>query len=183
MHHHDALIASLDLTQHILDAGPIVDGTAPTPCTDFDVGALVEHIIGTHHFLASAAGSNDDPVSGSPAERHRHAVAVSVGAWRGCDLGGSVDLGGHELPATFVLSLHVLEAYVHGWDLAMALDRPFVPSTDLTAAAHEAARTIITDDARGEAGAPYGPAVVPPGDASDVDALIAFAGRDVRWHA
>lgn len=179
MNQLELLHASTSLTQRLLEHTEFDEPTMkrPTPCSAFDVAALVEHIIGTHHFLLSAAGGAADD-TGSIADRHRAVTEQSQRTWaeRGAD--GTVDLGGHQLPAEFALSLHALEAFVHGWDLATALDQPFEPSPELVDAAWESARMIVSDDNRGiEPDAPYRPAVTVTEPASPLDALIAFTGR------
>lgn len=179
MNQLELLQASTSLTQHLVEHTDFDDGTMrrPTPCSEFDVAALVEHIIGTHHFLLSAAGGTADDI-GSVADRHRTVANQSQRTWaeRGTD--GTVDLGGHQLPAEFALSLHALEAFVHGWDLATALDQPFEPAPELVEAAWESARMIVSDDNRStEPGAPYRPAITVAEPATPLDGLIAFTGR------
>jgi uncharacterized protein (TIGR03086 family) len=180
MNQLELLQASTSITQQLVERTALDEVTMkrPTPCTEFDVAALVEHILDTHHFLLAAAGGNADN-TGSIADRHRTVTDQSQRVWaeRGTD--GTVDLGGHQLPAEFALRLHALEAFVHGWDLATALDQPFDPGTELVEAAWESARMIVSDDNRStEPGAPYGPAIAMTGGASPLDALIAFTGRD-----
>lgn len=179
MNQLELLQASTSLTQQLVEHTDFDEPTMKrlTPCSDFDVAALVEHIIGTHHFLLSAAGGTADD-TGSIANRHRNVTEQSQHTWveRGTD--GTVDLGGHQLPAEFALNLHALEAFVHGWDLATALDQPFEPAPELVEAAWESARMIVSDDNRStEPGAPYGPAFTIADAASPLDALIAFTGR------
>ena len=88
------------------------------------------------------------------------------------------------MPATVVLAIHIVETYVHAWDLAKATGRGFAPSPELTAAAWDAARMFLTDDVRGAgADAPYGPERPVDDGATSVDRLIAFAGRDPAWVA
>ena len=173
------LQASTALTQQLLESTDFDDATLQrsTPCREFDVAALVEHIIGTHHFLLSAAGGSADD-AGSIADRHRAVADQSHQTWavRGTD--GTVDLGGHQLPAEFALNLHALEAFVHGWDLATAVGRPFDPAPELVEMAWQTARVVVSDDSRGtEPGAPYGPAVDAGAEASSLDRLMAFCGR------
>jgi uncharacterized protein (TIGR03086 family) len=179
MNQLDLLATSNSMTQQLIEGTDFDESTMrrPTPCSEFDVAALLEHIIGTHHFLLSAAGGTADD-SGSISDRHRTVAEHSRRAWseRGTD--GTVDLGGHQLPAEFALSLHALEAFVHGWDLATALGQPFEPGPDLIDAAWEAALLIVSDDNRStERGAPYGPAVTVDGAPSALESLIAFTGR------
>lgn len=184
MNHLDTLQTAIDTMQQMLDTDPIADSAFqnPTPCAEFTVAQLAEHIIDTHNLLLGTAGGQ--PVeTGETFSQHHSAVAkaaTSRWATRGTD--GTINLGGNELPAAFGLSLHALETYVHAWDLATALHRPFTPPTELVRAMTDFAESFITDDIRGEfAGAPYAAAAEAPADASDADRLIAFTGRDPLW--
>jgi uncharacterized protein (TIGR03086 family) len=184
MNQLELLQASTALTQQLVERTDFDEATMkrPTPCSEFDVAALVEHIIGTHHFLLSAAGGTADD-TGSIADRHRTVADQSQRTWAERGAAGTVDLGGHQLPAEVALSLHALEAFVHGWDLAASLNQPFEPSPELVDVAWESARMIVSDDKRSsEPGAPYGLAVTITEPASPLDALIAFTGRN-RWNA
>jgi uncharacterized protein (TIGR03086 family) len=181
MNHLELLQGSTLLTQHIIESSEFDDATmtSPTPCREFDVAALIEHIIGTHHFLLSAAGGSADD-TGSFADRHRSVAEESYATWAERGIDGTVDLGGNQLPAAFALSLHSLEAFVHGWALAFALDQPFEPNADLVDAAWDAAHMIVSDDNRStEPDAPYGPQIAAGENASRLETLIAFTGRSL----
>ncbi len=76
----------------------------------------------------------------------------------------------------------LLEAYLHAWDLAAALGRPFRPADELTRRVWPAAQLVITDDVRSDAaGAPYRAAFPVGDDESSVTRLIAHSGRDPHW--
>jgi uncharacterized protein (TIGR03086 family) len=177
----ELLRASIDLTQGVIDLAPL-DRDAlrrRTPCAEFDVAQLIGHIIGTHQFLLGAVGSEPGAATGDVGDRHRAAGAASIATWTARGTDGTVHLGEHELPAPFALALHALEAFVHGWDLAAALGRPFAPPDDVVDVAWEAARVVVSDDIRStDEGAPYGPEVAAKPDASSLDELIAFTGRE-----
>lgn len=178
----ELLLASTTLTQELLDRTHLDDDTVNrgTPCRDFNVADLVEHVIETHRLLLSAAGGHPDTTDagGTPGGRHRTVADQSLRTWEERGTEGTVELGGQSLPADFVLGLQAFEAFVHGWDLATALDLRFDPTPDVVEAAWGAARMIVSDDNRGTGpGAPYGPAVPCPDDASPLEALIAFTGR------
>jgi uncharacterized protein (TIGR03086 family) len=189
MNHLDALRSSIALVDGLLDEGPIDEGPiesetsgSPTPCTEFDVAALADHLISTHEFLIAAAGGTPVESAGSHADRHRAVGASAIEAWTVRGTGGVVDLGGNDLPASFGLALHAFESFVHGWDLAAATGRAFDPAPDLVATAWEQALMIVSDGARSDQpGAPYGLAVEVHGLASELDRLIAFTGRDPRF--
>lgn len=176
----EALEAAIAVSQQVLDAGPIraEDLGAPTPCASFDLAQLGDHVIDTHNLLLGAAGGRPVDPGTTLAERHAQVGAAAVKQWieRGTD--GTIDLGGNALPAAFGLSLHALEAYVHAWDLARALDRPFRPGAELTAHIADVAQQIVTDQARGDEGAPYRAALTAGEGDDDVARLIAHTGRD-----
>ena len=179
----DALTTSIATMQVVIDVAPIRPDqlTAPTPCTDFDVGRLTGHIIENHELFLTGAGGADGEVGSAATlgERHEAVAAAGIAQWtrRGTD--GTVDLGGNAVPAEFAISLHALETYIHGWDLARSLDRPFQPGAELTTQMWEFANAFISDDLRGDQpGAPYGPTVPVDSAAATLDRLIAFSGRD-----
>lgn len=184
MNQLNALESALDTLQQVIDADPIDNnqGSKPTPCADFTVDDLGTHIIDTHNLLLTGAGGDPLTDDGTLSERNSALSTAAIKQWtqRGTD--GTVDLGGNALPASFALSLHTLEAYIHAWDLAQSLGRPFKPSDDLTSDMWAFAQDFISDDVRGEAaGVPYGPAVAVGAGASDVERLIAHSGRNPRW--
>lgn len=185
-----ALSLSFETVSQMLVAGPITqaDLERDTPCSAYTVAELADHIRDTHLFLTNAAtgeqAQNDSPL----ADCHADLADAAVKAWtiRGED--GDVDLGGNALPASFALSLHVIETFVHGWDLARALGRRFAPSAELSAFVWGIAPEVISDGMRGDQeGAPYRAAVPLPGAVSgatkDLTSLIAFTGRDPQWRS
>jgi uncharacterized protein (TIGR03086 family) len=183
MEQQHALADAVGLTQSILDGGPFADGGAPSPCPAFTVDELVDHAVWAHDLLTGAAGGEPTP-DGPPRDRLAAAGELAVKTWQRRGADGTVQLGPNEMPATVVLAIHIVETYVHAWDLAMATGREFTPAPELTAAAGDAARTFLTDDVRGTDGdAPFGPKRSADGGASSVDQLIAFTGRDPTWVA
>ena len=179
----ETLRAATVATQRVIDVGPIGDEQlgSGTPCREYDVGQLVDHILETHELLLGAAGGDPVELTGAVGDRHQAVAEAAVSRWAARGTEGTVDLGGNELPASFGLALHVLEAYVHGWDLAQGLGRTFDPSSDLTSAVAEIAGQVISDDMRGgELTGPYGRVVALPEGQDAVAELIAFTGRDPR---
>ncbi len=180
----DALSTSLQAVQSMLAAEPLSSGdlARPTPCASFDVNQLMNHIRDTHLLLTNAVtrGSveNTAPLSECHAELARDAHT----AWdeRGHD--GTVSLAGHDLPASFVLSLHLVETAVHGWDLATALGRDLDLPDDVVDLIWQLVPGVADDETRGnDTEAAYGPAVYVHPATSSLDRLIAFTGRDPAW--
>src|SRR6266849_3394556 len=113
---------------------------APTPCPEYTVGDLLDHIGGVAVAFASAARKENGPNASPPplGERARlgddwrtripQDLAVlgdawaEPGAWEGV-----TKIAGMEMPATVVGTVGLNEVVAHGWDLARATGQPFQP--------------------------------------------------------
>ncbi|MBW8711521.1 MAG: TIGR03086 family protein, partial [Mycobacterium sp.] len=91
-------------------------------------------------------------------------------------LADKVVFSGRTLPAHLALGILSLELLVHGWDFAVALERPFHVSG--AHAAHVLGLASQTLNAHSRATAGFDPPVPVPADASPLDQLIAFTGRN-----
>ncbi len=147
----------------------------PTPCTEFTVAELCDHLDRSMVLLAGSAGAQLQPdASAAPARRVSALADQAIEAWRGHGVAGSVPLGRRELPAADVVSIITMELVVHAWDLARALEVPVEVPAAVLAHLRERAPHLISPDRRGRAFAaevPVGPAATP------LDRLIAFTGR------
>jgi uncharacterized protein (TIGR03086 family) len=155
----------------------------PTPCPDYSVGQLVDHIVGWVHVFAGAACGepfDGDPSAyraneGSGREFVEAARNLSTG-WRENGLDRSVRLVTGELPGQMVFNMTLMEYMAHGWDLAKATGQQ-IPFTD-----KEASEVLVRAEAtlpaqyRGE-GKAFGAIVEVPTDASAVDRFVGFMGR------
>jgi uncharacterized protein (TIGR03086 family) len=103
------------------------------------------------------------------------AAQVALEAWRRRGLGGTVKLGSREVPAVLPVSVLSLEFLVHAWDFARATGRDVTLSEPVTDYALGLAGKVITPEARGFAG--FAEPIDVPADASVLDRLIAFSGR------
>ena len=92
---------------------------------------------------------------------------------------GTVNLAGHEIPATAFVGIATNDAFVHGWDLARATGQLTDLAPDLAAAILTQSRTLIADELRGDEGAPFGPEQSAPHGSSAADQLAAFCGRQL----
>lgn len=168
------LIHALDQAGDVLDRVRDGDLSRPTPCADWDVAALVDHLVATpERFLARMTGADVDWSVGPPhleqgwgPEFRNHGDDL-VHAWHELD-------GDPPIPAAW----QVAELAVHTWDLATALG---LPEQELEAEVAETGlaflRASLTADLRGDV---FGPEQPAPADAGPYTALAAFAGRGVR---
>jgi len=166
------LVHALDQAGDVLDHVHADQVDNPTPCGDWDVGALADHlVVAPARFLAMMRGEQPD-WSATPhltegwAAAYRNHADDLLHAWHELD-------GEPPVPASW----QVAELAIHAWDLAIAigfpLDRldPEVAQIGLLFM-----RENLSPEQRGEA---FGPEVAAPADATPYDALAAFAGRQV----
>lgn len=99
-----------------------------TPCAKWNVRELVQHTVGVMaNFAGGAAntGPVGDPadfdLGDDPAATCAAVAADCVTNWaaRG-ELESMVSLGENEFPGMVGISINMLDAYVHGWDIAQA---------------------------------------------------------------
>jgi uncharacterized protein (TIGR03086 family) len=174
-----ALVAVHHVVQTINDG----DLHCPTPCDDWDVQALAEHLIDTISRLGAAAGIHPAaPNCASIDQRSQQLTQRILTEWRRRGLAGDVLFGGRTLPMRLALGILSLEFVVHGWDFAVALHRSLHVSDTHAAHVLGLAQQTLTTQSRAAAG--FDPPVpVPPG-AGTLDRLIAFTGRDpveMKW--
>ena len=181
----------LELLERVLDkTGAVVAGVTPdqygdpTPCPDYDVRALLDHITGwVQSFAAGANGERfeGDPsahVAGDdPGAEFRAAAAKVVEGWRTHGVDRNVGIMGGEMPGQMVLNMTVMEYLTHGWDLATATRQPVPYTEDEAEAALERAQATLPPQYRGE-GQPFGDIVDVPASAPALDRFVGFLGRD-----
>jgi uncharacterized protein (TIGR03086 family) len=185
----------IDLLADVLGkTGAVVAGVAPgqgdspTPCPDYDVATLTNHIVGwVQVFAAGAAGGRyeGDPLTyeagADPGGEFRAAAELMVAGWREHGFDRKVILSSPDgMDARMAFNMTVMEYLTHGWDLAVATGQPLPYSDDEAAAALPLAEATLPDQYRGE-GMGFGERVAVPDDAPALDRFIGFMGRDPGW--
>jgi uncharacterized protein (TIGR03086 family) len=165
----------------------------PTPCTSFDVQALVEHVVkDLRTFTVRASRGEWKPREDAGAAgddwdaTYREAAAALLGAWRreGA-LDGTIELPFGEFPATWFLGQHITDLVVHSWDLARATGQPMELDPDLGQTALDWGKSNLRPEFRGDeaSGRDFGAEVPVPEEAEVYDRLAGFFGRDPEWAA
>jgi uncharacterized protein (TIGR03086 family) len=168
---------ALVVVHHVVRTIGRDDRHRPTPCRDWDVLALADHLIDTIARLGAAAGIETTvPDGDSIDQRIQQVTQPTLAGWRGRGLTFDVVFGGRTLPAHLALGILSLELVVHGWDFAVALDRPLGVSDTHAGHVLGLAQQTLTTQSRATAG--FDPPVPVPARASTLDRLIAFTGRD-----
>ncbi|MGW0121608.1 TIGR03086 family metal-binding protein [Streptomyces sp. NPDC003327] len=157
---------------------------APTPCAEYDVRDLLNHLFAVVvNFQALAAKQpadfSDTPDRlADPAWRERFADETRklVAAWSapGADEGTT---GAMELPARTVGAMVLLDLTVHAWDLARATGRPFEPDPAVVAGLLEEVERMAP---MARSMKVFGEVVETPADATAFERLLTTTGRDPR---
>jgi len=158
------------------------DLSRPSPCTEYTVGEVGQHVVRSMVLLASvasdpAAGLAAGPVgpaAGSLEEQVAVTTEAALTAWRRRGVGGTVAVGRSTLPASLAVEIIPMELLVHGWDMARATGQQIDVPPEVADHLLGRARALVTEDKRGRSFA----AEVPAGpQASALQRLIAFTGR------
>lgn len=160
---------------------------ASTPCTDWDVKAVLNHLIGAAYMArdlglqgqVDMSNMADDFVGDDPQGAWTEASKQATDAWRGEGvLAKTVTMPwGAQMPAPMALSILRNDVFGHTWDLARATGQ----STDLDAEVSEDVWNMLKEnptaiDPFRQMGL-FGPAVDAPADAPTADRVAAFFGR------
>jgi uncharacterized protein (TIGR03086 family) len=149
----------------------------PTPCRDWDVQALAEHLVDTISRLGVAVGiPTTVPDADSIDQRIQQVTQPILAEWRRRGLTADVVFSGRTLPAHLALGILCLELVVHGWDFAVALHRPIHVIDAHAAYVLGLARQTLNPESRTIAG--FDPPVPVAADASPLDQLVAFTSRN-----
>jgi uncharacterized protein (TIGR03086 family) len=156
----------------------------PTPCTGWDVRALLDHVLGNNHlYAAAAAGEAVDwadrdlgRVGDDPHGAYDRSAADVRAAFAGADLGATIRMPFGMVTVGQAVAVHLVDVLVHGWDLAVATGQDPALPDDLA----EAAMGIVAAYPPDVWGSPvfFGDKVPSsPGDPPYVR-LVALVGRD-----
>lgn len=177
----------VDLHRRAVDAfGERVHGVTadawrqPTPCREWDVRALVNHVVGENLWIPPLlAGKRIDEVTDipdgdvlgdDPQRAWDDSTVDAVAAAKRTSLDAVTHLSFGDVPAVEYLWQLTVDALVHAWDLAHATGQDETFDADLVAACAEWFGDV--EDAYRSAGA-IGPAVASDHD----DPLVRFLGR------
>lgn len=169
--------AALAVAQRVLRGLRDTDLNAGTPCEDFTVAGLLDHLFGSIASIGKALGVaiRDQPTA-SPEVRIADASQVTLEAFRARGLEGSLDMGFAELPATLVANILNLELLVHAWDFAKATGQELTVSPVLSDYVLGLARNTISPQRRGTS---FADETLVDESAASMERLIAFTGREV----
>ena len=154
-----------------------------TPCQKWNVQQLVTHTAGVMANFANGAanlppvGDPDDfDLGPDPAATLAELATRNVAAWeqRG-ELESTMNLGDNQFPAQVGFNINMLDAYVHGWDIAKATGQEADLDAGLCAMLLEFSKQTVPEAPR--EGDNFHAVVETGADASPADRLLGYLGR------
>lgn len=166
--------------------------SGPTPCPEWTVAALLDHLMGLSYVFTQAArkrtdvpGTSDAPPEPTAQHLSRHwrsrlpalleelsTAWKDPSAWR-----GTSQAGGVTMPAAALGTVAMNELIMHSWDLARATGQEYAADPRILLALME---FLAQGPAEGTPGL-FGPVVPADSDDSLIEQAVAMAGRDPRW--
>ncbi|GAA1237889.1 TIGR03086 family metal-binding protein [Prauserella halophila] len=158
------------------------DTSRPTPCADFTVADLLEHLRywGPGLLAASPAGA-DTADTGNTADTGGLAALVERlgAAWSDpASWEGNGSIAGTELPRSVLGRMVFVEFVLHAWDLAAAVNPGGGWRSSVAAPAVDVLSGLV---AQGRRMGAFGPEVEVPASAPEMDRALGLAGRDPAW--
>jgi len=172
------------------EAARLIDGvrpdqmSLPTPCSDWDVRALLAHLVGGNARYAAVAEGKPmgrgpvaaDLLGDDPAAAYRRSAVMVTAAWRDpALLDQQFELPIGVLPGSAAIDLHLVETVAHAWDLAKATGQRLAFDPDIV----RAATRFVQAGGPGERspGAAFAAPVQVADNLPELDRLAAFLGR------
>lgn len=170
--------ATLGALRHVLHPISRDELSNRTPCAEYDVARLTDHLLNSITVIGGAVGATfpDHDADDSIERQVIGAARPALDAWHRRGVDGTVTVGSNEVPATFAAGVLSLEFLVHAWDYARATGRNVDVADSVTEYVWGLAKKIITPQGRSTVG--FADPVAAPDGSSVFDQLIAFTGRD-----
>jgi uncharacterized protein (TIGR03086 family) len=173
----DSAEASLAALQNVLHPIANDDWSKQTPCREFDIEGLNDHLMNSITVIGGGAGAelpDRDPTDS--VERQVVAAArPALDAWHRRGLDGTVPFGAGEAPAQMMAGILSLEFLVHAWDYARAMGGTVDAPDSLADYVMGVAQGVITPEGRSRAG--FDDPIELPTEAGALDRLVAYTGR------
>ena len=156
-------------------AGAATKLDARTPCDEWDVRTLLNHMLDTqHYFVGAARGEDVSPPSPTPPELLSDDPIADFDRARADTLRTFAEPGVLEKTGPS-LGIAFSDQLLHGWDLAQATEQDATMPEGLATAAYEMIHGRFTDEQRKGV---FKPEIAVAANASAQDRLLAYTGRD-----
>ena len=153
-----------------------------TPCSEWTIGDLIEHVIGGNEHVGRWAANPVEPPARPDdiVAAHQTAAAAAQGIFAQPDgMSTTFKLPFGELPGQIFVGIRTTDVLTHAWDLAAATDQSTDLDPELAAEQLAAAHAFVGDQFRGP-DKPFRDEQPCAPERSPADQLAAFLGRKVQ---
>jgi uncharacterized protein (TIGR03086 family) len=184
---HTTMATACASTQRVVDQVRDDDLDRPTPCAEWTVRQLMNHLVGTLQLGAALLGDTEpalamgpgalpdhDLLRGDPGGAYRAGAALLLAAAQPETFTSMHATPMGEMPGQMLGGFTTLDIAVHGWDLATAIGRPAELDDALADDLLAFAQQTLSGDGRGPQ---IGPEVPVDASASVTDRLVGYLGR------
>jgi uncharacterized protein (TIGR03086 family) len=180
------LTRSLAQTAGIIDAVRLDQLDDPTPCTEYNVRALLSHMVGGVRRTAlvgegadafAQPARADEIADDAWAKAYRQMADRAAAAWDdAAKLDAIFTLPWGSVPGRAAIAGYTQETLTHGWDLAKATGQPTEGDAELALFVLDFAAKALPESPRG-GDVPFEAVVAAPDDAGPYTRLAAWLGR------
>jgi uncharacterized protein (TIGR03086 family) len=176
---------AVDIAHAVMQKVTAADLDKPTPCPEWTVRALANHMVGGCLLFSRAARGEaiterpapTDLLGEDPAAAYGQAAEAATESWNEAGaLERTLTIPAGQLPGNVAIGIHTTDQLLHACDLAHALGHDLKVPEDLAETTLIFMQRFITPERRGP-GRPFAEAVSVPDDASVQHQLVAFGGR------
>lgn len=174
---------AITITRRVIDGITPEQMGAATPCTEWDVRAVINHLVVGNKMVSAMAAGDTPPdrnavlVGADPKADFATSAREADAAFRAEGvMGRTFRLPFGEVPGPMMAGMRFVDTLVHAWDLAKATGQSTTLDPELCQTALDLARMRMGSGPR-QAGAPIGPEVETSAEAPVCDRFAAYMGR------
>jgi uncharacterized protein (TIGR03086 family) len=152
--------------------------SSPTPCPEWDVRSLIDHVIAGNQRVVQRAGGQVSPLPEDLGTALRVSARAAQETFTGQRaLARSYQLPIGEVPGTTFIELRTSDLLVHAWDLAVATGQPTDLDSELAEYVLAFSTQMMSRPGLRGSGRPYGEEQRCADDRPAADRVAAFFGR------
>jgi uncharacterized protein (TIGR03086 family) len=155
---------------------------APTPCSEWTIGDLIDHVLGGNEHVAQWAGIDQQPPArpDNLLDAHRATAAAAQEVFGRPDgITTMFELPFGQVPGQVFIGMRTTDVLTHAWDLATATGQSTDLDPELATEQLAAARQGVRPEFRGP-GRPFREEQPCSSGRPPADQLAAFLGRKVE---
>jgi uncharacterized protein (TIGR03086 family) len=154
--------------------------SSPTPCPEWDVKALIDHVVAGNLRVVERAGGQVAPLPEDLGAALRASVKVAQETFAAPQaLTRTYQISIGEVPGMVFLELRTSDLLVHAWDLAIATGQPTNLDSELAEYVLAFSKQMMSRPGLRGGGRPFGEEQLCDDERPAADRVAAFFGREV----